>query len=121
MGEASEILMRLRPVTFRFREDVAEGRDAAQYGLIAEEGAEIAPDLVAHDAQGRPHAVRYHVLTPMLLNEMQKQQRVIQEQRTQLALEAQWNSEQRRLIAALADRLERVEESLAPTQAQADR
>ena len=121
MGEASEILMRLRPVTFRYRKDQADGQEVAQYGLIAEEVAELAPDLGVHDAEGRPHSVRYHVRAPMLLNEMQKQQRVIQEQRTQLALEAQRNSEQRSLIAALADRLERVEESLAPTQTQADR
>ena len=100
MGESSEVLMALRPVTFRYREDLAGESDAREYGLIAEEVAELAPDLVAFDEQGRPYTVRYHLLAPMLLNEVQKQQSVIAEQRS--------------VIAALAGRLAQVERALAP-------
>ena len=79
MGDASDLLMRLRPVTFHYREDAvgAEGAKAKEYGLIAEEVAEVAPELVAGDADGNPYTVRYHVLPALLLNEIQKQERVI--------------------------------------------
>jgi len=79
MGETSEVLLQLRPVTFRYRKEVAGGgEDVPQYGLIAEEVAEVAPELVARDAKGQPYSVRYHVLPSLLLNEMQKQQRTIE-------------------------------------------
>jgi hypothetical protein len=79
MGDASDVLMRMRPVTFRYLEEVAGAEDAktTQYGLIAEEVAEVAPDLVLTDAQGRPYSVKYHELPALLLNEIQKQERVI--------------------------------------------
>ena len=78
MGEASDALMQLRPVTFRYREEVAKGGDGPEYGLIAEEVAAVAPELVAYDGEGQPYSVRYHVLPSLLLNEMQKQQRTIE-------------------------------------------
>ena len=85
MGSASEPLMALRPVTFRYRADVAAGEDGAQYGLIAEEVAEVAPDLVIHDSEGRPFTVRYHQLAPMLLNELQRLAARVGELETKLA------------------------------------
>ena len=91
----------LRPVTFRYRKEVADGDDMPPYGLIAEEVVEVAPELVVYDKEGQPYSVRYHLLAPMLLNEMQKQQRRIEE------LEAQ-NSE----IALLRDQVARLEERL---------
>lgn len=78
MGKTSEVLARLRPVVFRYREEVAQGDRSDQYGLVAEEVAKVAPELVANDAEGRPYSVRYHLLAPMLLNEMQRQQRTIE-------------------------------------------
>ncbi len=76
MDEASAGLRQLRPVTFRYREEVAgDGPRAREFGLIAEEVAKVYPDLVAYDENGEPYSVRYHVLAPMLLNEVQKQQR----------------------------------------------
>ena len=52
----------------------------SEYGLIAEEVAEIYPELVVLDKDGQPSGVRYHVLPVMLLNELQRQQRVIEAQ-----------------------------------------
>ena len=40
-----------------------------QYGLVAEEVAAVAPDLVAYDEEGTPQTVRYHFVHAMLLNE----------------------------------------------------
>ena len=78
MGDASHELMRLRPVTFRYTEPFADGSKPIQYGLIAEEVAEVYPDLVAHSADGQIETVKYQVLDSMLLNEVQRQQDQIQ-------------------------------------------
>ena len=77
MGAASHGLMRLRPVTYRYKEPLADGSKPIQYGLIAEEVAEVYPDLVAHSADGQIETVKYQVLDSMLLNEAQRQQEQI--------------------------------------------
>jgi hypothetical protein len=69
-------------VSFRYRSHPPDG--PAEYGLIAEEVAEIYPELVVRDTDGQPNGVRYHVLPAMLLNEIQRQQREIDELRAQL-------------------------------------
>jgi hypothetical protein len=84
MGDASSGLMRLRPVTFRYQKPLADGSQPVQYGLIAEEVAEVYPDLVAHSADGKIETVKYQLLDPMLLNEVQRQQAEIQELRERL-------------------------------------
>lgn len=80
MGEAGEVTMALRPVTFRYREDAGGDGKTREYGLIAEEVAEVAPELVVYDEQGRPYSVRYHVLPALLLNEIPKWRRTDREQ-----------------------------------------
>jgi hypothetical protein len=75
MGRISEKLMNLRPVTFRYKDSAEKGPHPLQYGLIAEEVAKIYPNLVQYDKQGKPFTVYYHLLTPMLLNELQKEHR----------------------------------------------
>jgi hypothetical protein len=84
MGEASAALQRLRPVVFRYRKPFANGSKPLQYGLIAEEVAEVYPELVAFDAEGEPETVLYRFLAPLLLNEVQRQQDQIQEQQALL-------------------------------------
>ncbi len=83
MGKASETLMKLRPVTFHYKSDENPGGRTLQYGLIAEEVAEVAPGLAAHSANGKIDTVYYQFLAPMLLNEYQKQQRTIEAQAAQ--------------------------------------
>ena len=78
MDDASAGLGKLRPVTFRYKAEPATGPRLLEYGLIAEEVAEIYPELVVLDKDGQPSGVRYHVLPAMLLNELQRQQRVIE-------------------------------------------
>jgi hypothetical protein len=77
MGDASAGLMKLRPVTFRYRKPFADGSKPIQYGLIAEEVAEVYPDLVARGADGQIETVKYQVLDSMLLNQVQKQEKEI--------------------------------------------
>ena len=73
MGDSSNALMKLRPVTFLYKPEYANGERTLQYGLIAEEVAKVYPDLVAYDNDGKPYTVRYQYLATMLLNEVQKQ------------------------------------------------
>jgi hypothetical protein len=85
MGDSSEGLLRLRPVTFRYQKAFADGSKPIQYGLIAEEVAETYPDLVTHSADGQVETVKYQVLDSMLLNEVQRQQKEIQSLQERLA------------------------------------
>jgi hypothetical protein len=71
MGDTSDVLLRLHPVTFRYKPEI-DPEGIKQYGLIAEEVAEVAPGLVQYDEGGNVHTVRYQLLVPMLLNELQK-------------------------------------------------
>lgn len=101
MGDASDGLMRLRPVTFRYKKAFDDGSKPIQYGLIAEEVAEVYPDLVARSADGQIETVKYQLLDSMLLNELQKQNSTITAQKEQ--------------IRSLEERLARVEAALSGT------
>lgn len=98
MGDQSEALYRLRPVTFTYTARVG-GAQPLQFGLIAEEVQDAFPEMVVRDAAGNPFSVNYHFLAPMLLNEVQRQHGVIQEQKAR--------------IESLEERLERLERALA--------
>jgi hypothetical protein len=80
MGDASNGLLDLRPVTFRYQKPFDDGSKPIQYGLIAEEVEEVYPDLVAHSADGQIESVKYQVLDSMLLNELQKEHQQVQQQ-----------------------------------------
>lgn len=80
MGDASSAIFRLRPVTYRYKQAYADGSKPIDYGLIAEEVAAVYPDLVVRDADGQIQTVQYQKLTPMLLNELQKQHQIIAQQ-----------------------------------------
>jgi hypothetical protein len=76
MADSSQRLLKLRPVKFRYKKADALGEKPIQYGLIAEEVAEVYPELVVRDATtGRIDGVRYDELAPILVDEVQKQQR----------------------------------------------
>lgn len=82
MGANSGKLQQLRPVTFHLKTDP---RGALQYGLIAEEVAKVYPELVIRDGSGRIDGVRYDELAPILLSEVQQQQRKIAAQDERIA------------------------------------
>ena len=73
MGDATDRLLQLRAVLFRYKQEVAGNDRPMQFGLIAEEVAKIFPELVVFDKEGKPYTVRYHILSSMLLNDLQKQ------------------------------------------------
>src|SRR5205814_9869953 len=70
----------LRPVTFRYKKPYADGSKPLDYGLIAEEVADVFPDLVVKGEDGQVQTVQYQKLTPMLLNEVQKLHERLQQQ-----------------------------------------
>ncbi len=79
MDKASEALYRLKPVTYRYKKEIDRTQSLA-FGLIAEEVAEVNPDLVAHNAQGQPESVHYEMVNAMLLNEFLKEHKKVEEQ-----------------------------------------
>jgi hypothetical protein len=86
MADASSGLLKLRPVSFRYKGQTGGGK---QFGLIAEEVQQILPELVVCDPAGEAETVLYHEMPAMLLNELQKQQKVIAElQERLIALES---------------------------------
>jgi trimeric autotransporter adhesin len=105
MEKASETLFALKPVTFRYRKEIDRSR-ALSFGLIAEDVAEISPDLVTRDRDGKPETVRYEAVNAMLLNEFLKQHHMVQEQQKEInALKAELK-EQRAFIRKVNDKVE---------------
>jgi Chaperone of endosialidase len=79
MGKASEAILALKPVTFRYKPDL-DPDGIPQFGLVAEDVEKVNPALVARDADGRAYTVRYEAVNAMLLNEFLKKHRTVQEQ-----------------------------------------
>jgi hypothetical protein len=94
MGDASEAILALKPVTFRYKDDLDPKR-VTRFGLVAEEVEKINPELVARDAKGDVYTVRYEAVNAMLLNEFLKEHRTVKDQGVTIA-------ELKREIASLA-------------------
>jgi hypothetical protein len=76
MYKESESILALKPVTFHYKNDKIA---TPQFGLIAEEVAEVNPDLVVRDTDGKPYSVRYDQVNAMLLNEFLKEHRKVEQ------------------------------------------
>ena len=106
MGDSTNALMKLRPVTYFYKPEYDKGPRTLQYGLIAEEVAEVYPELVAYQEDGKPYTVKYQYLTTMLLNELQKEHRKVEELKAELQVQ---NAELKKQNEQLEQRLMRVE------------
>ncbi len=95
MGSVSERLYALKPVTFHYKEAYDDGSKPIEFGLIAEDVAQAFPELVVHDADGKPQTVRYDLVATLLLNEFQKEHAEVAELKQQMAA-----------MAAVIDRLQ---------------
>jgi Chaperone of endosialidase len=84
MEKASEVLLALKPVTFRYKKEI-DPAGTSQFGLVAEEVEKVNRDLVVHDKKGKPYSVRYEQVNAMLLNEFLKEHRTVQELRNEIA------------------------------------
>ncbi len=83
MGKSSEAILALKPVTFRYKNDLDPDK-IPQFGLIAEEVEKVSPDLVVRDEAGKVNTVRYEAVNAMLLNEFLKKHRKVQELEKQI-------------------------------------
>ena len=107
MDKASEAIPALKPVTFRYKEEL-DPDHVPQFGLIAEEVEKVNPDLVARDEDGKVNAVRYEAVNAMLLNEFLKEHKAfLEEQRKVQELEAN-DAKRQEQIDALSAGLQKV-------------
>src|SRR2546421_3706496 len=104
MDQASEAILALKPVTFRYKHEL-DPDGVPQFGLVAEEVEKVNPDLVARDEQGKPYTVRYEAVNAMLLNEFLKEHRKVE------TLEANAAAQQKQ-IEALTAGLQKVSAQL---------
>jgi hypothetical protein len=96
----SAAVQRLEPVSFRYLPDQERG-NALQYGLIAEQVAEVMPGLVIRDEQGLPSTVKYHLLPTLLLAEIQRLERERASQAEAIAAQARAIEELRTELSVL--------------------
>ena len=111
MDNASEAILALKPVTFHYKSDPAGA--GPQFGLVAEDVAEVNPDLVVCDKNGEIYTVRYDAVNAMLLNEFLKEHRKVQElQATVVQQQKSFQSKlegQEKQIAVLASGLRKID------------
>ena len=84
MDKASEAILTLKPVTFRYKQEI-DPKSIRQFGLIAEEVEKVNPDLVGRDEQGKVYSVRYDAVNAMLLNEFLKEHGKVEKLETTVA------------------------------------
>ncbi len=118
MERASEAILALKPVTFRYKHEL-DPEGIPQFGLVAEQVEKVNADLVAHDEQGKPCTVRYEAVNAMLLNEFLKEHRKVQEQEATInqlqAVDTKQEAtiaKQQKQIEALTTGLQKVSDQL---------
>ena len=107
MNEASQAILALQPVTFRYKHELDPDR-IPQFGLVAEQVEKVNPDLVIRDDEGKVMSVRYEAVNAMLLNEFLKEHGRVQEQARKLAEQDKRITEQQKQIEALTAGLHKV-------------
>ena len=105
MEKASEAILALEPVTFRYKQEIDPTR-SPQFGLVAEDVEKVNPDLVVRDAEGKVNTVRYEAVNAMLLNEFLKAHRRIEEQGERIDQLTAQLKEQALLIQKVNDKVE---------------
>ena len=111
MDKASEAILALKPVTFRYKADI-DPDGIPQFGLIAEEVEKVDPKLVGRDENGAVMTVRYEAVNAMLLNEFLKEHRKVDEQERNA-------QEQQSIITALKGAVAQQQKQIAAQQATA--
>jgi len=109
MDKSSETLYQLKPVTFKFNSDV---KGSTQYGLIAEDVAQVDPQLVVRK-NGETVTVRYEQINSMLLNEFLKEHKKVEEQQASIS---QLKSEMQTMVAQLKEQAAQIQKVSAQVQ-----
>ena len=111
MDTASEAVLALKPVTFRYKKEV-DSDGIPQFGLVAEDVEKVNPDLVVRDKEGKPYSVRYEQVNAMLLNEFLKEHRKNEQQESKIEQQEAKIARQEKQIEALTAGLQKVSAQL---------
>jgi uncharacterized coiled-coil protein SlyX len=117
MDKASEAIHALKPVTFRYKKEI-DPDGTPQFGLVAEDVANVNPDLVVRDGEGKVYTVRYEAVNAMLLNEFLKEHRTVQELKSTVAKQEAIIAQQQKGIEAVTARLEEQASQIQKVSAQ---
>ncbi len=117
MDQTSEAILALKPVTFHYKSD---NTNTPQFGLIAEDAAQVNPDLVVRDADGEIYTVRYDAVNAMLLNEFLKEHQTVQELKSAAAKQEAMIALQEKEIKALTASLKEQASQIQKVSAQLD-
>src|SRR5215813_8276065 len=119
MDKASEAILALKPVTFRYKKELDPDK-IPQFGLIAEDVEKVNPELVARDEEGNIMSVRYEAVNAMLLNEFLKEHQKVQELEATIAQlkshagkQEAASARQQKQIEALTEGLQKISAQLA--------
>jgi hypothetical protein len=123
MDSASETLYRLKPVTFRYNKEI-NARQTLEYGLVAEDVADVDPNLAIRNKDGEIESVRYTAVNAMLLNEFIKEHRRVEELKSAMAQQRKDFEaaivQQQKTTEALVARLNEQEARIQKVSAQAE-
>jgi hypothetical protein len=108
MERTSEALFALKPVTFRYKNEI-DPAGTPRFGLVAEEVEKVNRDLVVRDQEGKPYTVRYDAVNAMLLNEFLKEHRPVQQLKQEIAALAATVKEQSAQIQKVSARIDASE------------
>jgi trimeric autotransporter adhesin len=117
MDKASEVLLALKPVTFRYTKEVDPHR-TPQLGLVAEDVEKVNPDLVVRDKEGKSYNVRYDQVNAMLLNEFLKEHRKNEEQGATITALRANDAKQEAIIAQQQKQIEALTATMQKVSAQ---
>jgi hypothetical protein len=109
MDKASESILALKPVKFQYKSDT---KGTPQFGLIAEEVAEVNPDLVVRDKNGEIYTVRYDAVNTMLLNEFLKEHKKVEDYHREAQKQEATIAKQQKQIEGLTTGLQKVSAQL---------
>jgi len=119
MDKSSESLLALKPVTFRYKKDV-DPLQSLSFGLIAEEVAQVSPELITRDEEGKPQTIRYEAVNAMLLNEFLKEHKKVEQQQANIAeLKATVAQQQNEFQATTAEQRKQIHNLTAQLKQQA--
>ena len=121
MDKASEAILALKPVTFRYKKEVDAER-TPEFGLVAEQVEKVNPDLITRDPDGKAFTVRYEAVNAMLLNEFLKEHRKVEEQSRKIqeqdATITQFKKEMQTIAARLKEQDSKIQKVSARVELQ---
>jgi uncharacterized coiled-coil protein SlyX len=115
MNKASESILTLRPVSFRYK---VHKDTTPQFGLIAEEVAAVNPNLVIYDSDGKPYTVRCDAVNPMLLNEFLKEHKRVEAEESKIEKKEATIAELKSVVAGDQKRMDALAADIQEMNAQ---